>query len=135
MKNYSKKQVLEAAEESDGVMEYVAEKLGCCWETAKRYVEKWEETKEAFTVAECRLHALAYRSFIDEVEKGTRWAVERVLDTTARRNGHGLIDRQKIDHSSKDGSLSPSVIQLVAPPKEISDEELKAKLSDLGIDC
>ncbi len=132
MKNYSKKQVLEAAEESDGVMEYVAEKLGCCWETAKRYVEKWEETKEAFTVAECRLHALAYRSFIDEVEKGTRWAVERVLDTTARRNGHGLIDRQKIDHTSKDGSLSPSVIQLVAPTPEAKEEARQRIIEELN---
>jgi len=96
-KNYSKIKVLEAVENSAGVMEYVAVKLGCTWLTAKRYVDKWDETREAFDNAECKLHALAYQNFHKAVRNGERWAIERVLDTKARRNGHGIVDHKKID--------------------------------------
>ena len=114
-KNYKKDQVLNAVTNSAGVMEYVAQALNCDWKTAKKYVEKWPETKEAFAVSECKLHTLAYRSFHKAIANGERWAVERVLDTSARRNGHGMVDHKQIDHTSADGSMSPTRIEIVAP--------------------
>ena len=69
MKNYSMLQVLEAAEKSDGVMVYISSRLGC-WETARRYVDKWEETKEVFAVAESHLHSLAYKYLIKKSPAG-----------------------------------------------------------------
>jgi hypothetical protein len=114
-KNYKKEQVLEAVNNSAGVMEYVAQKLNCTWETARKYVNKWEETKEAFAVSECKLHTLAYKSFHKAVANGERWAVERMLDTSARRNGHGLVDHKVVDHISTDGTMSPTKIEIVAP--------------------
>jgi len=105
-KAYKKETVLEAVVKSAGVMEYVAQKLGCSWDTAKKYVNKWEETKEAFSIAECKLHTIAYQSFHKAIKGGERWAVERILDTSARRNGHGMVDHKVVDHKSTDGSLS-----------------------------
>lgn len=107
-KNYTKEQVLDAVNNSAGVMEYVAVKLGCTWATARTYVEKWPETKNAFDASECKLHALAYKSFHKAIAEGERWAVERILDTSARRNGHGIIDHKVVDHTSSDGSMSPT---------------------------
>lgn len=100
-KNYPKEKVLEAISNSAGVMEYVALKLGCTWETARNYVNKWPDTKEAFEASECKLHALAYKSFHKAIGNGERWAVERILDTSARRNGHNLVIRQEIDHTTQ----------------------------------
>ena len=117
-KNYSKERVLEAVNASAGVMEYVAQKLGCTWKTARDYVRKWDETQEAFEVAECKLHTLAYKSFHKAVKDGERWAIERLLDTSARRNGHGIVDHKKVDHQSSDGSMSPTKIEIVAPEPE-----------------
>ena len=71
-KNYTKEQVLEAIANSAGVMEYVAVKLGCTWPTARKYVQMWKETQEAFDVAECKLHTLAYRSFHKSIADGER---------------------------------------------------------------
>ena len=99
-KNYKKEEVLTAVNNSAGVMEYVAVKLNCNWHTAKKYVEKWDETKEAFENSECKLHSLAYQSFHKAIQNGERWAVERMLDTSARRNGHGLVDHKQIDHTT-----------------------------------
>ena len=107
-KNYTKEQVMGAVLSSAGVMEYVAVKLECCWETARKYVNKWEETKEAFNIGECKLHTVAYKSFHKALAGGERWAVERMLDTSARRNGHGMVDHKEVDHKSSDGSMSPS---------------------------
>lgn len=115
-KNYKKQQVLDAVNNSAGVMEYVAQKLGCTWATARRYVDKWDETREAFDISECKLHTLAYKSFHKAIGSGERWAVERILDTSARRNGHGTVDHKLVDHKSSDGTMSPpTTIEIVAP--------------------
>ena len=100
-KHYTPEQVLQAVNNSAGVMEYVAVKLGCSWKTAQTYVQKWPETKDAFDNSECKLHALAYQSFHKAINNGERWAVERMLDTSARRNGHGLVDHKRVDHTSR----------------------------------
>ena len=122
-KNYTKKDVLEAIDNSAGVMEYVAVRLGCTWRTARKYVDKWEETEEAFEASECRLHALAYKSFHTAIKSGERWAVERILDTSARRNGHGMVDHKQVDLKTEDVT------------EKLSDEDFKAKLKELGIEC
>jgi len=109
-RNYTKDQVLDAVRNSAGVMEYVAHKLGCSWATARRYVHKWAVTREAFEVSECKLHTLAYQSFHKAIANGERWAVERILDTTARRNGHGIVDHKQIDHTSGGEKLEPTRI-------------------------
>ena len=124
-KAYKKQTVLEAVTNSAGVMEYVAQKLSCSWETAKKYVDKWEETKEAFAISECKLHTLAYKSFHKAIGNGERWAVERILDTSARRNGHGLVDHKEIDHTTKGEAIN----------KELSDDDLKERLKEIGVEC
>lgn len=113
-KNYTQETVMEAIAGCNGVMEYVALRLKCTWDTARRYVNKWPETKEAFDASECNLHCLAYKSFHKAIANGERWAVERVLDTSARRNGHGIVDHKHVDHTSSDGSIAPTRIELVS---------------------
>ena len=114
-KNYTTERVLSAIGKSSGVMEYVAKHLGCTWETARNYVNKWPETKEAFALAECDLHAEAYTAFHRAIRDGERWAIERMLDTSARRNGHGIVEHKQLDLQSSDGSMTPTRIEIVAP--------------------
>jgi hypothetical protein len=123
--NFTKKTVLEAITGSAGVMEYVAVKLGCDWSTARIYVNKWDETTAAFDLAACKLHSTAYQSFITAIKAGDRWAVERVLDTSARRNGHGSVQHAHLDHTTAGESLK----------QEVTDEELMERLRELGIEC
>ena len=124
-KNYPKETVMEAIKGCAGVMEYVAVKLNCDWVTARTYVNKWPETKDAFANAECKLHVHAYQSFHKAIAKGERWAVERILDTSARRNGHGLVNVQQIDHTSTDGSMSPTACFIT--PEEAAARKAKNK--------
>lgn len=108
MTKYTKKEVLKAIEGANGVMEYVANRLGCTWRTARKYVDNWSETLDEFEKTETNLHSVAYQSFHKAISNGERWAIERILDTSARRNGHGTVDHKKVDHSSEDGSMSPT---------------------------
>ena len=47
MRNYTKDQVLAAIKGSNGLVSTIAALLKCDWNTATRYINKWEETKTA----------------------------------------------------------------------------------------
>ena len=48
MKEYTKAEILEAMKDSFGVISNIADKLGCAWHTAEKYINKWQETKVAY---------------------------------------------------------------------------------------
>lgn len=98
-KNYTKKQVLDAMNKCNGSYSAVADSLNCSAVTAKKYVNKWNETQEAFEVSRSKLIAVASRSFMGALKAGERWAVERVLDTIGRDEGLGLVQKHEIDSS------------------------------------
>lgn len=100
MKNYSQEQVLSAITKSNGIISNVAATLRCSWHTARDYIDKWPDTRQAYERENSQFVATAIRSFFKAVEAGERWAVERVLDTMGRRDGLGLVHRAAVDHTS-----------------------------------
>ena len=46
-KHYTKDQVLEAIKGSNGIISTIASLLRCDWNTAARWIDKWEDTKTA----------------------------------------------------------------------------------------
>ena len=81
-KRFTKKQVLEAISCSGGVMSAVQQKLGCkSWATAKKYVEKWEETREAWITENSHADDLAQSVIINDIKNGNvqsaKWWLER----------------------------------------------------------
>lgn len=46
-RKYTKDEVLEAIEGSAGILLTVSKRLQCTWDTAQRWINKWEETKTA----------------------------------------------------------------------------------------
>ena len=114
-KNYTDEQLLAAIAQSGGVMDYICSRLGTTYKTGMKYIEASPAAQEALEIERCKFNAQAYSKFNEAIKSGERWAVERVLDTTGRRNGHGLVQHQQIDHTSTDGSMSPTRIEIVAP--------------------
>ena len=79
---FTKKQVLEAISSSGGVMSVVQQKLGCkSWATARKYVEKWSETREAWATENSRADDLAQSVIINDIKTGNvqtaKWWLER----------------------------------------------------------
>ena len=48
MIDIDKEEVLEAIKGSGGIVSTVSKRIDCQWHTAKKYINKWDETKAAF---------------------------------------------------------------------------------------
>lgn len=70
-RNFTKQQVLEAINGSYGIYTDIAALLHCESHTAKRYVEKWEETKQAYE---------------DETLRGVEAAEKVILDAIGHKD-------------------------------------------------
>lgn len=81
-KGYKKNEVLEAISNSGGIMTTVQQRLGCrSWETARKYVEKWADTREAWETENCHTDDLAQSVVIKDIQGGNvqtaKWWLER----------------------------------------------------------
>ncbi|MCM1232082.1 MAG: hypothetical protein NC489_18325 [Ruminococcus flavefaciens] len=79
---YSKAQTLEAISNSGGIMSTVQKRLGCkSWETARKYVEKWADTREAWNNENQHTDDLAQSVVIKDIQGGNvqtaKWWLER----------------------------------------------------------
>ncbi len=114
-KNYTKKQVMDAVKASEGVTDVVASRLGCTWNTARDYINKWPETKREHEKQDSVLVEKAVSALAMALRHGERWAIERVLDTRARRAGFGLVSHAQIDTTSNGETINRMVVEYVDP--------------------
>lgn len=98
MKNgYTKEQVLEAIENSGGIMTYVAKKLQCAWNTAAKYVAMWEETKQAFSDEEEKILDMCQTTVYSAVKDGDTQSAKWILATKGKKRGFN--EKYEVDHS------------------------------------
>lgn len=69
MKRITQKEVLQAIQDSGGIMSTIARRLNCNWNTARNYCEKWEATRQALTAET--------ESTIDEAESAIIKAIKK----------------------------------------------------------
>ena len=99
---FTKKQVLEAISSSGGVMSAVQQKLGCkSWATARKYVEKWSDTREAWATENSHADDLAQSVIINDIKNGNvqtaKWWLERRRWKDFYINQHSHIEEEEID--------------------------------------
>lgn len=87
MSNISKQAVLKAIKGSHGIVSRVAEKLGRDWVTARKYIDRWEETQEALEAEQERITDVAESRLIKALDNGDQWAVKFWLTTMGRKRG------------------------------------------------
>jgi hypothetical protein len=117
-RNFTESELLEAVKSSGGVVDYIAGRLGCSWDTARKYIAQFPTVQDAIEIERCKFHAVAYSKFNEAIKSGERWALERVLDTSARRNGHGLVQHQQVDHTTNGKDITQPRIIIGAPARE-----------------
>jgi hypothetical protein len=76
---YSKELVLEAISRSEGFVLGVQLLLRCCTKTATAYIKKWPETELAFELARIPAGKKAIEKFLEAVDRGEQWAIDRML--------------------------------------------------------
>lgn len=84
----------------------VADKLGCDWHTAKKYIEKWDETQHAFSAQTERVTDAAENNLINALNDGEQWAVKFWLTTKGKKRGFN----ERVEVSGEDGGPIPIII-------------------------
>ncbi len=86
---YTRDAVLRAIEGCAGLISYVAQRLDCDWRTARRYIDRWDETREAFEAERERICDVAESQLIKLIREGDLNAIKFYLTHVGRHRGWG----------------------------------------------
>jgi hypothetical protein len=100
--NITKQKMLKAIDGSGGIISLIANRLGCDWHTAKKYIELWEETKQAYSDELEKFKDICETTVLKSVQDGDVQTAKWVLSHKARDRGYG----EKIE---VDGQLTGEV--------------------------
>jgi len=133
-KNYTRDRVLGAIRESGGITKIVATRLACSWATARKYINKWSSTRDAFEaeseeildVAESVLQRniqLAYKQQgetqrpVDSSD--AKWLLSR------KGKGRGYADKSEVELGGKGGGA------IAVANVELTDAERRAVIAGM----
>ena len=109
---FTKKQILEAISNSGGIMSAVQQKLGCkSWATAKKYVEKWADTREAWATENNHADDLAQSVIINDIKSGNVQTAKWWLERRQRKDFH--LDQRMLFEELENDDDSELKIEIV----------------------
>ena len=126
MKSYTAEQVEEAVKGSMGFMSKVAKKLGCDNKTAKRYVMKYEKSRDALESETEVIFDAAEGKLYEAILKGEAWAIKFLLSMKGQGRGYMITNYIKQDKSS------PLNINLTGSGEMTRDELADAANVEIG---
>ena len=94
----TKQAVLEAIKGSLGIISTIAKRLDCESRTAKRLIDKWQETKDALIDEQELVLDLADTGLYDALIKKEQWAIKFILSTKGQSRGYVLTPTIKLDN-------------------------------------
>ena len=104
---YKKETVLQAIENSGGIMSTIAAKLSCDWHTAAKYVNMYEETKQALEDEENKVLDVCQQTLVKSIEDGNTQDAKWYLATKGK--ARGFSEKSTIEHTGKDGAAIETV--------------------------
>lgn len=109
-KKYKKENILEAIKGSGAIINTIAKRLGCEWITAKKYIEMWPETKQAYSDEEETVLDMCESTLYSSVKSGDTQSAKWILATKGKRRGF----TERVEQTGADGSpLYPDKIEVV----------------------
>ena len=82
-----------------GIVTAIARRLGCDWDTAKKYITRYPTIARAYAAEKETVKDIVESSLITKAKEGESWAVKYYLSTQAK--GRGYIEKQEIDHGGQ----------------------------------
>lgn len=110
-RNHTKKQVLTAIYDSGGIIDEIARRLGVAWATARTYINKWEETKEAYEVESERIIDMAEETVLNSIKNGDTSDAKWLLARKGRKRGYG----EALDVTSDGEKLDAPTVNIYIP--------------------
>ena len=93
---YTKDEVLDAIEGSAGILLTVAKRLQCTWDTAQRWVNKWEETKTALKNETEKVLDMAEGQVYKAIQANDLQTAKWVLSRKGKERGWGEDNSLKL---------------------------------------
>ncbi len=93
--NFTKEQILTAIKNSYGIVSNVAKKLKCDWNTARKYIDKYECTKKAFDDESEIILDIAENQLANKIKEGDTQMIKYMLATKGKVRG--FVEKQEID--------------------------------------
>lgn len=86
---FTKEQVLEAVKDSATIISTVAKRLGCEWNTARKYIFKWNETRIAYENERQKTIDFAEGKLFEIMKKGDAPTIKWFLSKKAKDRNYG----------------------------------------------
>ena len=93
-KDYSTETLIEAIKGSGAVVSTIAKRLGCDWNTARKYINNNEEAQQAFTNEEETILDMCESAIYKSVQEGNTQDAKWILATKGKKRG--FTERQEI---------------------------------------
>lgn len=91
---YTAEQFITAIKGSAGIISTIAKRVGCEWNTAKKYIEAHPSIKNAWENERETVLDMAETQLIKAVQCGKDWAVKYTLSTIGKKRGY--VERQEV---------------------------------------
>lgn len=119
---YTAQQFIDAIEGTGGVVSSIAEKVGCAWNTAKKYIDNYATVKQAWQNERNRITDRAQNNIIKSINKGdlqmSKWWLQ-VMDG----DFNPPPPPQKLEHSGPGGVAIPHTLSIVEYEDPEADKE------------
>jgi len=97
---YTTKQFIDAMPGTGGVISALADKVGCCWHTAKKYVTKYATVRDAWEAERNRITDVAEDNIIRALRDGDLAMSKWWLRVMRREE---FNPPQRFEHTGEDG--------------------------------
>ena len=104
---FTKEIVLEAVRGSGSIYSTIAKRLRCDWRTARAWVSRWEETRNAYESETETVLDLCESKLIESIQNGNTQDARWLLSTKGKDRGYS--QRQELEHG---GSIESTIIDV-----------------------
>lgn len=112
-KGYTKRKVLAAIQDSAGIVTTIASKIGCDWHTARKLVDQWPETREAYQDEREKILDMSETTLLKAIKTGDVGSAKWMLSTQGRDRGYSTTPQ--IDDGEGQATF---LVSFVNPKKE-----------------
>lgn len=116
--HYTKEEVLKAIKGSSTIISTIAKSLGCDWATARKYVNKWQETIQAYENERQTVGDFAEGKLMENVKKGDMGAIKYFLSKKYKDRGYGDNPEDDLTSAPVDKTIQIQFID--SAPKDLN---------------
>lgn len=86
---YTAQDFINAMPNTGGVVSAIAEKVGCAWNTADKYIKEHPTVAQAWRNERERIVDMAEMALFKKVKEGESWAIKYTLVKLGKERGYG----------------------------------------------